>query len=77
MGDIAKNEQTEHYDNLQHTLEQVAMGIEQSTTQIMEITDEYGHKTTSKQVTKVSAMPDAKILQHLIDQRIGGPQDYC
>lgn len=65
------------YDALYASLMKAAVGIEQSSTSMTETTDENGNSRVSKQVSKKSAMPNTGLILKLLEDRIGGPQDYC
>lgn len=65
------------YDALYAALEKAAYGEEQSSTSITETTDEHGDKKTVKQIAKKSAVPNINLMMKLLEDRIGGPQDYC
>ena len=65
------------YESLYNALLKAAIGEEQSTSSITEMTDEHGGKKTSKQISKKSAVPNINLIMKILDTRIGGPQDYC
>lgn len=75
-------ERVQHIDNvhvvnnIEDALREAALGGTYETHKVVE--KEFGGKiSTEESVEKKEVPPNAQLLQKMMDERIGGPQDWC